>query len=230
MPISFSKKEMLAAGLGGLTTVALTANGVTPDMASYFGKLIEGIVKGFNFENKIITEHEQLGANLREAILGTLSSHDVEFPDEEARATLLNMITPENTIYNAPTNDRAKYLENIMRDVLSQFDDCDLETIPFDEITDELNAVVEREIQNNPGLLTLEYVKKIYDNSIKTNDEIQKLRSDIKNSQEKAAAERATMPHILTPGAICWDNPSILGRGGFVADVCLKLQTGTTHI
>ena len=162
MPVSFSLKEALAVVVGSITGTILASQGVPPDYARFYGNVALGTVKGFSYKSKTEPERERLSSALQSAMSKALSSRDFEMP-EDAKEALLEIFTPENALSYLPANgDTTAELKNSMRSILARFDECDMDTLPFETITFDAMANIEQAVLDDHGFTALATLTNTY--------------------------------------------------------------------
>jgi len=129
MPISLNLIGLIAGLSGAVTTDFLFKKGVSIDIASQAGSTVTGVVNSFSFKQKQINASSQLKILLQKKVKDELEGFDLP---EEARNAVLAIFADTDVAGLLLNNDAAGRLGLQMREFLSQCEEFDIETMPFE--------------------------------------------------------------------------------------------------
>ena len=170
-------KEVLAVALDELTCKFLENQGVPPESAKFMSKIpsatLKGISEGLSIVN-VKSVRQQLADALRDSMIIASTTEEFEMYDE-VRSALLDIFTTENAISFLNMGNDLRKTEIYIRKILEKFDQCDLETLPIEDISTNVLASLKQEIEDNPDLTGL----KAYLNTEKIFEKLDEVAEDV---------------------------------------------------
>jgi len=183
MPISWNPKELLSVSAGALATALLIKFGISPELASFAGTTVTGVIKGYSFKQKQIKPSLRLTETLHETVSAKLNN--IYLP-KEARNAVLELFLETDAAGILRNDDTVGRLGLQMRELFAQCNDCDIDTMPFKAecLARDITESLENSIQGNHELTTLVTYFNTKDIKIVA-DEIKINTEDIKTGMEK---------------------------------------------
>ncbi|NYB74533.1 pentapeptide repeat-containing protein [Sedimentibacter hydroxybenzoicus DSM 7310] len=164
MKITFTTKEMIAAIARRITIVTALHGGMQIQDAEFSGSILEGAVKGFGLKNEPQSVSEKLMDTIDHALNEIISSPDYELPDvckEELRKEAFSI---QKALQYIQSDSPVELFTQTISDICAQSSECDIKTLPIDNMVAKMISHVEKAIQDNhelTGLSTLINSKEI---------------------------------------------------------------------
>ena len=213
----FKPKEMIAAIANSVTVTLAVSRGISPDSAAMMGSISEGLVKGFDLEPSQKKVSEELNDTVTRTLSEVLSSGKYTLPYDCEERLKKEVFSAKAAFQYIHSNDPVGLLEGIIRNICAESEDCDIETLPVNELALDIIEAANKAILDNSILRELS----IYSNTEEMKSKIYEMLEIL---HENARSSESRSSYILTPNAPRWENSQVLGRDELVADICNQLN------
>ena len=157
MPITFNPKEAIAFIAKSIVIAATVAEGTPLSTAEFYGGLLEGSIKGFSYKPTAMSIYQQLNATIQIAVENLLQAPGYEIP-LDCITPLMCIFSPENALHYLKSSDPIFEIKTAIISACQQSQECDISTLPLDQIAEEMLTHVYNVIINNhelTGLISL---------------------------------------------------------------------------
>lgn len=148
--MKINPQEALATVIKTIISSILVSKGFTEEQAEFAGSISEGVVKGINFEHSIVNKMEKvIKSSIKSAI------NDFELIDECRYKLETNLISLNCLDEYLMTNDQVSLLKLRITSICSDFDGCDINTLPIDDMSEKIIQNLYKFIIENHEITTL---------------------------------------------------------------------------
>ncbi len=157
----FSYKETFATVVNMIAVSFVAANGGNAGHAAAAGSVIESIVNGFHFDRGI---SEQMESAIASALDVVLRNETFEIPFDCKQQLKQELFSEKNILDYLNGNDQYEILKEQIKLICSRFEECDICTLPLEQITSDIVKELNYAILENhelTGQCTFRWIQKI---------------------------------------------------------------------
>lgn len=154
MSISFSPKEAIAFIAKSIVLSSAAASGVPLEHAELAGGILEGTIKGFSYRPTEKSIHQKLNHTIKQSIQVVLQAPDYEIP-EDCIDPLMYAFSFDNAIDYLKSSDPLSRIKATIHNTFKNSSNCDVATLPLDQIAENLLRQIYWAIFNNHELSAL---------------------------------------------------------------------------
>lgn len=181
--LKFDPQEAFAVVIKSITSLIVASMGATQEQSEFAGSVLEGVVNGIHFEHSIV---DKMRKTIESSIGTTINNFELI---DECRYELEKSLISLNCLDEyLETNDQVSLLESRITRICSDFKDCDINTLPIDDMAENIilnlyNAIIEDHeitalinfqisnrvlVDNKEILLILKELKEAFSNEVQT--------------------------------------------------------------
>lgn len=135
--LKFDPKEALAVVVKNIASLIVVSAGGTQEQAELTGSLLEGTVKGFHFEHSIV---DKMKLTMESSVTTAIDSFELI---DECRSELeKNLISIECLNEYLESDNQVALLKSRIVQICGQFEQCDISTLPVDELAESIISVL----------------------------------------------------------------------------------------
>lgn len=135
--LKFDPKEAMAVVVKNIASLIVVSAGGTSEQAELTGSLLEGTVKGIYFEHSIV---DKLESTIESSVINAINKF--ELIDECRYELEKKLISIECLNEYLESDNQVELLKSKIVQVCEQFEQCDVNTLPIDEIAESIISVL----------------------------------------------------------------------------------------